>query len=241
MVDAYEKGYKQSISTMVGHLDCIKYLAKSEAIDDIRLHLPDDNGMMEKGSLKVTNDYILRLRMVLDERLKQLNSGDGKAIVSTLTFGVNYHPEVAKVLNEAKYITLKSRYLHNSVHSRAGSLKVANLSGLVVGYVPPGSRKILKSFLKKFKFPFFICSHQKLLSPVLLGNGNINICCMDYSLRGVRGNLLMNKLSVLNAKWFRDIGQPFVRGQLSPCASCEYYQKASLYDLLKFLFRQSKY
>ena len=206
---ADQRGFVQSISTtLVGHQRCIDFLCDSLIIKSIGLHLPDDKGMMEKGRLKVDKKYINNLRNLLDVKLSQRDI-DPSIKVSTLTFGRDYHPDIKVVISDPKYIPLLSiAKPYVTIHSRAGS--VPESSVLKIGF-----KKVQNSGIMFFKalfnspLPFlpYHCAYRRLKQPVLLGSGYLNICCMDYGLRGIIGDLSKQKLSSIYHDWELNEGE----------------------------------
>ena len=60
---AKDQGFSQSISTTLsGHKRSVEYFSRSMAFKQITLHMPDEKGLMNKGSLKINEDYITSLR-----------------------------------------------------------------------------------------------------------------------------------------------------------------------------------
>ena len=240
---AEKKGFLQEISTtLVGHQRCIDYLSNSMAFYYIGLHLPDNNGLMENGSLKVNEKYLNNLELFLDNRLQLMNQGS-ETVLDSQTFGSDYHPEVRKILEKEKYKNLlKNRFIRSSLHSRSGGVsKITNLKIGIKRVLSKGNRistKIINFFLKKLNLRFYYCSYKRLKQPVLLGNGDLNICCMDYGLRSIIGNLTQKNINEIYRHWEKNYGESFSNGTYIPCNKCEYYELVNLKILLKIFIKK---
>ncbi len=242
---AKEKGFIQKISTtLVGYQRCIDYLSNSTAFSNINLHLPDSSGLMENGSLKVNKKYLQNLEVFLDNRLQVMHQ-DSETLVYSQTFGSDFHPEVKKILDKEKYKNLlRNRSVLSSLHSRSGGVSVSPIINLKIGFEKVLKRsekfntKILNFFLNKIKFKFYYCSYKRLKQPVLLGNGDLNICCMDYGLRSIMGNLTERKINEIYSIWEQNYGERFSNGTYLPCNKCEYYEMVSIKKLLKLILKK---
>ena len=241
---AEQKGFNQFISTtLVGHKSSIESVSNASYLKRVNLHLPDNDGLMENGSLKVNQNYLERLKSILDKAKSHKNKK-----IFTMTFGKDYHPLIKKILYDKSY----ESFLEVSkpalfVHTRAGVIDNKVFKGFI-------RKKILFVFLKKFKKKIieiilsitpkintFHCSYKRLNQPVLLGDGKLSICCMDYGLNCIIGDLNeVNNYELLYDKWLSNNLDKFISGKLSPCTKCEYYQKISLISLVMLYFRKYK-
>jgi sulfatase maturation enzyme AslB (radical SAM superfamily) len=112
-------------------------------------------------------------------------------------FGI--HPEVSALIDE-NMLTMAD------LNSRAGNTKTT--------FIP----------VEVNHKGAIICKADRLASNVLLPNGDVTLCCMDYGRRHVIGNLIANKYSELHqSQAFTDVidrmnGEP---GDLL-CRSCEW-------------------
>ena len=138
-----------------------------------------------------------------------------------ICFGSSFHPLVQKVVD--KYVRNDSLPSHlikfpKRLHSRVGSISA--------------EKPCLESFQSSVSQAspvsengqFYWCSKQKLNHPVLLPDGSLNICCMDYGLNQVYGNLLSQKFSAIRDNWLAKVSKDFLIGALHPCAGCEHYE-----------------
>jgi hypothetical protein len=235
---AQRKGFNQMVSTtLVGQQHCIDFLATTDAVATIVLHLPDAKGLMEHGALKVDGNYVDRLQAFLEGRLQHRDRCG--CSVTAVTFGEDFNPLIAPILADPRYESvLLSSTVSSQIHSRAGAIR--HFSGLSIGMISrsfSSGRKNAKSFkdslLKSIPLPFFKCSYMKFRQPVLLPDGQLNLCCMDYGLRGILGNLSIHSLKTIYSDWNKRNINVFAKGKLSPCIECEYYRNISLYDFLR--------
>ena len=231
---AHRNGFGQEISTtLVGHKRCIDFLGKTNIFSVISLHLPDDKGMMEKGALKVNNDYLNRLEKFLDIRA----CSESTTKIKTVTFGEKYHPDIEKILRKNRYtkLIITQKRLIN-LHSRAGAIDKDRFSrfNLRIGAkILQNSLSKSKSFMENIKLPLYYCSYKRLNHPVLIGSGLLNICCMDYGLKCIKGDLSSAHIMRIEKKWRARNLIKFCFGKLEPCKNCEHYKKLSLLDYIQ--------
>ena len=103
--------------------------------------------------------------------------------------------------------------IRSHLHSRNDSVDVSLIDGL----------EKTKNQYKFFKNKNYYCSYKRLNQGVLMPDGNVNICCHDYSLDFSIGNLKNRNLKNLyEQKKLIDSG--FTIGQSSLCRKCEYYK-----------------
>jgi hypothetical protein len=240
---ARTKGLKQVVSTtLAGQQQCIDFLAKTDAFEQIVLHLPDVNGLMEHGSLVIDDQYLDNLDRFLNCRL-----GDNNLLDSRIGFHV-----IGKDVNSQIYALLKKR-MHlgegvrrvatSRIHSRAGSIShlASKSAGLSIGRrLSHFNWRLRLPFnpLKWIRLPSYICGYKKLGQPVLLPNGRLNICCMDYRLTEIIGDLSTSSFSKIMQDWMEARLGLFSSGDLQPCNKCEYYRRMTIYDLAVWALRR---
>ena len=250
---AYNLGIKQGISTtLVGHNHCIDYLSKTKAIDkEFMLHLPDNDGNMETGALRVNEKYLSKLRRIISSFD---NRQSGK--LSTMCLGNKYHTSIESLIRSMG----KSHLLKcdENFYTRTGDINLKNfknyssfnLYSLInsIKKRPIKSLKKFKHFLKKniltkiknildIKTDTYYCSFKRLNQPVVLGDGKMNICCQDYNLSCIVGDLNNNNYDDIYKDWFSKNSLDFVGGKLKPCTSCEFYKPLTLGQILLFGLR----
>ena len=243
MADYAKKlGIEQEISTtLTGQDKCIDYLCTSNSLSKIMLHLPDDNSLMESGFLKVDENYIDRFRKVLSILEKENHPK-----IKLVCFGKDYHPKLKEIIMEEEYFSKIGKYKpRRYLGSRSGAIKAiwpGLISGKIGGFFRKGSRIPISKFytfvLKNFipKTNIYYCSYKRLNQPVILGDGKMNICCNDYSLRGIIGDLSSGNLNDIYKNWYFENGDKLIKGKLEPCVDCEYYRVLGVNDFVNFYF-----
>ena len=204
-----ERGYKQSISTtMFGRRITEEFMTKFNRFGFVTFHLPDDKNLMK---LKVSNRYLNRLEEAIRFQCK-----NNKENVYYLVFGNDFHPEIRELinkLNEEKIIDPSKIEVRSHLHSRNDAVDVSLIDG-------KERSKNNNIYLKNKKY---YCSYKRLNQGVLMPDGDVNICCHDYSLDFSIGSLKNNKLENLY-KQKKLIDSGFISGQSSLCSKCEYYK-----------------
>ena len=240
---AFNLGIEQEISTtLTGQERCIDFLCETSAFKKIMLHLPDNNSLMENGFLKVDAIYLKRLKKVLGIFNKK-----NHPIIKLICFGEDYHPDIKAIIDEKKYSDkLGSNKARKYLGSRSGAIN-ALLPGIIAGKIGSffisGTRKPVSnfsSFLIKYISPktnIFYCAYKRLNQPVILGDGKMNICCNDYSLRGIIGDISKKSLSDIYDDWYSSKSNDFIKGKLEPCIDCEYYRVIRLNDIFEFYLK----
>jgi hypothetical protein len=191
IVYAYEKGHKLFLyTTLVGmnyeHLEKIKNV-KFE--NGLILHLPDADG---NAKIPLTQEYLRMLTDFFKYFEKQIHSG--KYVSRKVSIHGAIHPKAEKYL-KAEGIEI-SNYKNNTVKyfTRAGNMEVDNPEFLITKQpVPDGRIKCVGNFrsieesviINKDNEVYF--DNQKVYE--LIPNGNVVLCCMDFGLKHILGNL----------------------------------------------------
>lgn len=153
-----------------------------EALENIPLkrfvvHLPDQMGEMH---LDITNDYI--------ETLMHLVGSDIDNI-EFLTLGIP-HKDLIDVLGRQPST--------RRIHSRASNIEVAGMS--------VGAAFTDQKIYKALSGRAITCRNNRQYSNVLLPNGNVYLCAMDYALEHRIGNLGWQTYSdIVNGQEFRKL------------------------------------
>ena len=71
----------------------------------------------------------------------------------------------------------------------------------------------------------YFCSYQRLNQGVLLPNGKVSLCCQDYGLEAIIGDLKINSIDEIynSIEKNEDLRNKFTEGNFSPCKRCEHY------------------
>ncbi len=203
------EGYKQSISTtMFGRRKTENFMTKFANFGFVTFHLPDDKNLMK---LNVSKRYLTTLEEAIRFQCKY-----NKENVYYLVFGNDFHPEIRDLidkLNKEKVIDPSKIEVRSHLHSRNDAVDVSLIDGK--------ERSKNKNIISKNKK--YYCSYKRLNQGVLMPDGDVNICCHDYSLDFSIGNLKNNNLKNLY-KQKKLVNSGFINGQSSLCGKCEYYK-----------------
>ena len=231
---------EQEISTtLTGLPHNIDFIANNPSFfTAICLHLPDDSGLMEDGALQVDDSYLNVLIKFLDDFER---SSRNNVKLWALTFGPCFHPQIEKILaNKSHLFSGFSR--HRTLSSRSSGVdalffrKLWNKNKRFA--LLKRSLKEIYVFFKKIilleiPLPAKKCVVKKFGSqPVVLGNGNVNICCHDYTLSQIICNVSHDNFYASLRKWRKSVLNDFSTGKLLPCKKCEFYKPLTLRDLL---------
>ena len=167
----FENGYKQQISTtLLGRENSQKYyLENLEKFTQHTLHLPDNKKLM-KG--KFDEEYRIFVENVM------INLISKNIDFNIFLIGENFHPIIENTINNFvdKFDlidkVIKAKYLN----TRASSINPSKF----------GLKQTIKKTSNK---DGYFCSYQRLNQGVLLPNGKVSICCQDYGLEKIIGDL----------------------------------------------------
>lgn len=166
---AAEKGHPIAVyTTLVGMgVEDVDIIFKYHYKDFV-VHVPDSNG---NSNILITDEYL--------EILKKLLSADqliGRKIVSGISCHGKLH-EKLQFLNKANGL-----YYINDLHDRAGNVETGTLD----------------LFTCELRGPFrCIECGLDLNHNVLLPDGTVLLCCMDYGMRHIMGNLLKDSYDMI--------------------------------------------
>ena len=191
-------GYNQSISTTLsGTKKSVKwFLDNMNIFSKITFHLPDNEGLM---NCKVDDDYIKNLRLALNGP-----HGEGWPNKSFMTkstiflIGNSLEKKVESVVNEfvreGKFD--KSRILKAKIlNTRNSTISTQEIN---LEHISFRSKPDLNNLVKKQEE--FYCAYRRLNQGVLLPNGEVSLCCQDFSLEYILGDLKTEKLETLYKK-----------------------------------------
>lgn len=233
---------QQISTTLTGFPYNIDFIANNPSFfKSIGLHLPDDAGLMEDGVLQVDDSYLTTLARFLDDFERSSHNG---VELRALTFGPSFHPQIEEILaNKSHLFAGMSR--HRKLSSRSSGVDSLYFRKLwkyksksqVATLIKQSLKRIYVFFrpiiLLEIPLPAKKCIVKKFGSqPVVLGNGNVNICCHDYSLSQVICNVNNENFRASLRKWRESVLNDFSSGELSPCKKCEFYQPLTFKDLL---------
>ena len=214
---AHKKGYKQLISTtLVGPRRCLDFLEVFPGFIHFNFHLQDMDNKMP--GLIVNGKYIDTFKRIFTAQLKRARLNPLKITIQC--WGRAFHPLISKAIDECasecsysnEEIEQMTR-ISDLLSSRSGK---ANVSAF--------RRKALKKYSQNDLSYIYFCGKKSLSNPVLLPNGELNICCDNYSLEGIKGSLSDSNLVDVQGSWFEENWYKFATGKMSPCTECEHYR-----------------
>jgi len=203
IVYAYEKGYRpiELFSTLLGmtlqDIDKIKNIP----FDKIALHLPDIDG---NSKIPVTPNYVEVLKSFLTVfKDAMTKDSQGRIIEQCISIHGKIHPIVEEIFNSMQIDLSILGNITARFNSRAGSIDVPpesacefsdkhNIAGM--GYVRNQLRMNRDCMSVNRDTLFYLQMNKNF---VLLPNGDISLCCQDYGLKSILGNLLVNKYDEL--------------------------------------------
>lgn len=170
-----------------------------DLIEVLCLHLPDKNNNMR--GYKCTEEYLYSLRNVL-----RFNN---QKFFKTMTMDINNEVHQSIKHLDIKFINSNHKWY---AHTRADSLSINNTNFNFTNKSPINTTPV-----KCASTPFY--DHN-----VLLPNGDVFLCCMDYNLKHKLGNLLNQSYSSLfeseELKKIKDINKLEEYSKCSICKSC---------------------
>jgi hypothetical protein len=159
------------------------------------VHLPDADGLMRDP---IDDRYLSTLAALRDAEIRNIEF-----------FSVGPpHPDVLAVIDDV----VDTRLLT----SRAGNLPNLDVFGLVTVGLSVGHRRNPSSPI--------VCRKDRIFRNVLLPSGHVALCCMDYGLEHVLGNLLESDYDSLHRseQFLRVLNESTVGGNNILCGRCEY-------------------
>ena len=212
---ANEKGFIQKINTtMHGKNECQAYMSKTNIFKFVGFHLPDNEGLMK---LSVKDSYLSYLDKAIRHQSKILN----KANLDIKIIGDRPHFKIEELLNklcDEKVIDKKQIHSSKQISSRNSYLDQNKENYKFFSHFKNKSKKLFNNK------PLYYCSYRRLNSNVLTPNGEVNICCNDYSLGYSLGNLINEKLDILQKHEKLIEHTDFLNGEMNVCSKCEYYK-----------------
>ena len=212
----YDHGYQQSISTTLkGTKNSVDwFISNAHMFHLITLHLPDEEGLMK---CKVDEEYISNFESLVSNPDTPLDR------VSFFLIGESFEKNLEKIIS--KYV--EDRVVDKKMVIKAKVLNTRNSSVTLdsSGLKDPKFR----SMATESTNDEFYCAYRRLNQGVLLPNGEVSLCCQDYKLEYVLGNLKTQNLGNLyrNIQNSKEEREHFLSGTFFPCTSCEHYRPLS--------------
>ena len=213
--DFHDHEYNQLISTtLVGHSSSKQFFLENFHIFNhgITLHLPDGQGYMKGVFNEAYSGYLADLL----HRIYKYNSTHEAIPITLFLIGDCLHSSIVDVVNRFTSLfppnTFQSaKYLN----TRAGNINPQDFDKKQSSHGAQNSSQNNQ----------FYCGYRRLNRGVLLPNGDVTLCCQDYSLKCILGSLLHTSLDTIYNTIQDDpqLSSLFVSGNLSPCKDCEHY------------------
>jgi len=168
------------------------------------IHVPDIDGLMK---FSVDEEFLEKLNLIKKLDIKNY---------SAITIG-NKNPEVEKILGE--------KYKKHRILLRGNNIKRENIPPQV-DVIQVSNPVIEKSLIcKRRLYSNENTSPTKIESTILLPDGKIVLCCMDYGLEHVLGNLNDNTYEeIINGEIMQKIENSMINfnSDYLLCRNCEY-------------------
>jgi len=167
---AYNKGHKLYIyTTLVGmKISDYEYL-KTIKIEKFVLHIPDMEG---NSKFDLDDEYLRLLNIIIQDVM------DDKFRIDTFSCHGSVHCLIEKAIRQVNIPIISKMF------NRAGNLDV--------------ECDIMSETIKEGNIICRWCKGNSLDKNVLLPNGSVVICCMDYSLGFPLGNLIENTFDYIS-------------------------------------------
>jgi molybdenum cofactor biosynthesis enzyme MoaA len=211
-------GYTQDISTTLsGVKEAQVWFSKNvNLFNRITLHLPDNKKLMK---CNVNELYLTVFRDTL-EHAYSLGWDDDRFVLFLI--GEDFHPLVKDIIDDfLKLGKLKSVQIHKAevLNTRNSNIELDKLN---LNNVTMREFQKQEDTLNKKQY---YCSYRRLNQGVLLPNGKVSLCCQDYNLDYIVGDLKTESIAELYKKIESDEGMfnDFKNGKFFPCNKCEHY------------------
>ena len=178
----------------------------------ISLHLPDNEGLM-KG--KFDDSYEAYLNEIVNKLIKNFKK-NGQCKITCFLIGDDWHASVKAPIQKL------SKVLGDQVLQKAKFLNT-RLKAINPDEFGKNKTKTQKKISENVTYG---CTYKRMNHGVLLPNGSVSICCNDYGLKTILGNLQFDHLNSLYNKIEQDpvTNAQFSKGEFSGCLDCEHYR-----------------
>lgn len=163
-----------------------------------QLHVPDKNNYT---NIQIDKEYTNKLRYVL----RHLNKENSHLVITCLG---EIHPEIERIID---------KYRDNISAENIGHIYINDRAGLVTNGTAYKSQYIHGKV--------YCCKTVKSLNyTVLLPDGNLVLCCMDFGLNNILGNLRFNTYEeIMNGEKANEIRRLMdIEGVDLICRHCEF-------------------
>jgi|TARA_B110000027_G_scaffold129914_1_gene152022 radical SAM protein with 4Fe4S-binding SPASM domain len=205
-----EKGYTQTINTtMHGKKESQEFMSNTNLFKSVGFHLPDNEGLMK---LSVKDSYLFYLEKAIRHQSSILDENS----IHIKIIGDKPHKKIEHLLKKL----IDEKIIKENIITSSKIISSRN------NFMSQEDKKykffsLFKNIKKK---KLYYCSYTRLNSGVLLPNGDVNICCNDYSLGFSIGNLLEQNLDQMKNHEKLMTQTNFLNGDMKVCNKCEYYK-----------------
>lgn len=165
-------------------------------------------------------------KRILDKIILHLPADDNNMNIVIDNHYVTNTSKVSKVLLPTDYIVIFGKKIHPSLESAVASTR-AKISFLSLDYMNWNSRAGNLNYEKKIDLKHFEkikCSKNRTTQNILLPNGDVYLCCMDWKLEHKMGNLLENSyIDIVQSDAYKFINNALNNNKSNTlCWRCEY-------------------
>ncbi len=199
-----KRGLTQGLSTTLYRASKEQVLTARATCNSLYLHLQDTQ---EQMGIIVNDEYL----NMIEFTVSNMNTSS-----DLVQFIGKPHQKIVDLFNVSQKILQKRRdglkVLSNDATSRAGNLEGHPLS---------------ESLRKLPRYGLYKCERKKFNRPVVLPDGRLAICCMDYGLEEIHGNLLENSLNELLENGTKRVAEKILNKVPNLCSKCDWLVPAS--------------
>ena len=208
-----EKKFDISISTtLIGkEKSKIWFLENIDKFKKITLHLPDNEKIM-KGDFN--NEY----EEFFSKCLKKIIQKKMINITTLFLIGDNFHEKIKETIFKFKKNHNLNIITADNLNTRNSSIDVKKF-----GYQITSNGSTKEKDNNIISDHNFYCAYKRLNCNIVLPDGTVVLCCNDYKLKNVIGNLESEKLETIVDKFIIEHGSSFIEGSYKGCLQCEHY------------------
>ena len=167
----------------------------------LNLHLPDDEGLMK---LDVNEKYL----NILEYTLTRMRPN-----IDRMHFIGKPHSKILSYLENSP--AFKQIHTDGGIDFRARDFTLSRASNL-------DEHKNTQVLSTTSRSGNYSCASKRFTQPNVLPNGTLVLCCMDYGLEEIHGNLIDKPLLNLLENGLHDLARRIYTGNNNLCSKCEW-------------------
>lgn len=189
-------------------LEQIKSFETWNNIQTMTIHLPDKDNMIK---IKIDDNYLEKLKLIASLNINNIRF----SVIGTL------HPQLKNILKNVKIEEFR-------LNLRGGNVDKNKIpAGVIYEEFEPVSIDKQKPIICKRRLSNLSTKQRptQLENSVLLPNGDLTLCCMDYGLQHIIGNIYKNQYKdIFNSKDFKTIEESMLAKNQNDllCRNCEW-------------------